>query len=77
MAARARGFGGHFTSVLARQEPALRDLLGFPPHFALATLLPLGEPVRQVTRLRRNPVEDFTTVGSFDGPALRPVADGV
>lgn len=77
MAARARGFGGHFTSVLARQEPALRDLLGFPQHFALATLLPLGEPVRQVTRLRRNPVEDFTTVGSFGGPALRPMADGV
>lgn len=77
LAARARGFGGHFTSVLARQERAVRELLGFPAHFALATLLPLGEPAKQVTKLRRHPVEDFTTVGTFDGPALGPGgADG-
>jgi nitroreductase len=70
LAARERGFGGHFTSVLSRQEPALRELLGVPPNFALATVLPLGRPVKQVTRLSRRPVEDFTTVGTFDGPPL-------
>jgi nitroreductase len=70
LAARERGFGGHFTTLLARQEPALRDLLGFPPGTVLATMLPLGRPAKQVTRLRRRPVEDFTTVGSYHGPRL-------
>lgn len=77
LAARARGFGGHFTSVLSRQEPALRRLLDFPSHYALATLLPLGEPAKRITKLRREPVESFTTVGSFTGPAFRsPVSEG-
>jgi nitroreductase len=68
LAARERGYGGHFTSVLARQEAALRRLLHIPQHMALATMLPLGQPTTQVTKLRRQPVEEFTTVGTFDGP---------
>lgn len=74
LAARARGFGGHVTSVLARQEPALRQLLNIPKHHALATMLPLGRPVKELTKLRREPVHSFTTVGTFDGPALEPGA---
>jgi len=70
LAARDVGLGGHLTSVLARQEPALRALLHVPDHFVLATMIPLGRPVREVTRLRRAEVEEFTTVGSFDGPPL-------
>jgi len=70
LAARARGYGGHVTSVLARQEHALRELLHIPDHFALGTMLPLGRPARQITKLRRAPVEEFTTVGTFDGPAF-------
>jgi nitroreductase len=70
LAARDAGYGGHFTSVLARQEPALRELLGIPPQYALATMLPLGKPTRQITKLRRAPVEEFTTVERFDGPAF-------
>ena len=71
LAARDRGLGGHFTSVLARQEGALRQLLHIPSHMALATMLPLGRPEHPVTRLRRQAVEDFTTIGTYDGPALR------
>lgn len=71
LAARDRGYGGHITSVLARQEPALRGLLAIPPHHALATMLPIGRPAKTVTKLRREPVESFTTVDSFDGEALR------
>jgi nitroreductase len=67
LAARERGYGGHFTSVLARQEHALRQLLRVPDQFALATVLPLGRPQREITRLRREPVEAFTTVDVFDG----------
>jgi nitroreductase len=70
LAAREAGYGGHFTSVLARQEPALRSLLGIPANYALATMLPLGKPVRQITKLRREPVEEFTTVERLDGPAF-------
>jgi nitroreductase len=71
LAARARGFGGHFTSVLARQEPALRELLNIPEEHVLATMLPIGKPVKTLTKLRRQPVESFATVGMFDGPPLR------
>jgi nitroreductase len=70
LAARDVGLGGHLTSVLARQEPALRALLNIPDRYILATMLPIGRPVKEITKLGRAPVEEFTTVGSFDGPAL-------
>lgn len=70
LAARDAGYGGHITSVLARQEPALRELLAIPSDYALATMIPLGKPAKEVTRLRRAKVEDFTTVETFDGPAF-------
>jgi nitroreductase len=70
LAARDAGYGGHVTSVLARQERELRELLNIPDHFILATMLPLGRPVREVTKLRRAPVEDFAVVGTFDGAAF-------
>ena len=70
LAARERGYGGHLTSVLARQEPEVRRLLAIPDDHALATMIPLGRPTRELTRLRRLPVEDFTTAGTFDGPVF-------
>ena len=70
LAARDAGYGGHFTSVLARQEPALRELLGIPKTYALATMLPLGKPTKEITKPRGAKVETFTTVERFDGPAF-------
>jgi nitroreductase len=70
LAARDVGLGGHVTSVLARQEPALRKLLAIPEHFVLATMVPLGRPAREITKLRRVSVEEFTTSESFDGPTF-------
>jgi nitroreductase len=67
LAARGLGYGGHITSVLARQEHALRELLHIPDHFVLATMLPLGRPAREITKLRRAPVEEFAVVETFDG----------
>jgi nitroreductase len=72
LAARDRGFGGHITSVLARQEPALRELLRLPPEHILATMLPLGRPGKKITRLRRIPVEEFTRRDTADGPRFLP-----
>jgi nitroreductase len=70
LAARAAGYGGHLTTVLAREERAVRELLRIPNEYALATMIPLGKPVKEVTKLRRVEVEEFTTVETFDGPAL-------
>ena len=41
-----------------------------PDTHLVAGVLALGRPVRQPTRLRRGPVEEFATVDRFDGPAL-------
>lgn len=67
LAARNEGLGGVITTVLAREEAAVRELVGAPVGFGLAGLIALGHPVKQVTRLRRRAVEEFTTVDRFDG----------
>ncbi|MDQ3906617.1 MAG: nitroreductase family protein [Actinomycetota bacterium] len=72
LAARNEGLGGVLTSVLGRQEPAVRELIGIPEGHAIAGLIALGHPVRTVRKLRRRPVEQFTTVDLFDGPAFVP-----
>ncbi|MBV9314559.1 MAG: nitroreductase family protein [Pseudonocardia sp.] len=70
LAARNEGLGGVLTSVLTRQEPAVRELLGIPRDYAVAGLLAIGRPVKTITKLRRNPVEEFTFVDRFDGRPL-------
>jgi nitroreductase len=72
LAARNEGLGGVLTSVLVRQEPAVRKLIGIPDDHAVAGLIALGHPVRTVRTLRRRPVEQFTTVDRFDGPGFEP-----
>jgi nitroreductase len=68
LAARNEGLGGVMTSVIARQEPALRELLGIPEGYAVAGLLALGRPRKRIRRLRRKPVEEFTYRDRFGGP---------
>ena len=72
LAARAEGLGGVLTTYLAGREPEAQAILGIPEHHAIAALLPIGHPVKQLTRLRRGPVEGFTTVDRFDGPTFSP-----
>lgn len=67
LAARNEGLGGIITSVLARQEPAVKELLHIPDGHAVAALIALGTPKKRVTKLRRAAVEEFTTVDAFDG----------
>lgn len=71
LAARNEGLGGVLTSVLARQEPAARELLGIPEGFAVAGLIALGRPQQHITRLRRRPVEEFTFRDRFDSEPFR------
>jgi nitroreductase len=67
LAARAEGLGGVMTTFLCRREAETRALLGFPAHVGVAAMVVLGEPVKQVTRLRRRPVEEFTHLDHWDG----------
>jgi nitroreductase len=70
LAARERGLGGVITTFLSRAEPAAGPALGLPADHALVATIFLGHPVHQPTKLRRNPVEAFTTRDRFDGPAF-------
>lgn len=70
LAARAEGLGGVVTTAVVPAEDEVRRLLDLPDTHAVAALIPLGVPVRQLTRLKRRPVEDFTTVDRFNGPPL-------
>ncbi|MCB1645824.1 MAG: nitroreductase family protein [Pseudomonadales bacterium] len=66
-AARNEGLGGVLTTFIANQEPLVKPLLNVPDDHAVCALIAIGEPVRQLTRLRRKPVEDFTVIDRFDG----------
>ncbi|HET7325778.1 MAG TPA: nitroreductase family protein [Nocardioidaceae bacterium] len=70
LAAREEGYGGTFNTMAIAEEPAVKELLGIPERYAVAALLPLGRPVKQVTRLRRVAVADFVVRERFDGEAL-------
>lgn len=67
LAARNEGLGTTITTFLVRQEPAARELLHLPDGTAIASVVAMGHPVKQLTRLRRRPVEDFTHVDAADG----------
>ncbi len=71
LAARAYGLGGVMTTFLSRNEMAAAPALGLPPDHALAATLFLGVPTHQNTKLRRNPVNSFTTINRFDGESLQ------
>ena len=43
-----------------------------PEEVALAAVLALGHPVKQLRRLTREPVESFTTVDGYDGAPFHP-----
>jgi nitroreductase len=72
LAARHEGFGGTITTLAAAREPAVQALLGLPAHVALAAVMPLGRPVKAITKLRRKPVEEFASLERWGGPPLKP-----
>ena len=67
LAARAEGYGGTMTTISLAVEPQLKAMLAIPQHWAIASLVPIGKPVRQLTRLKRKPVEELAVRGTFDG----------
>jgi nitroreductase len=72
LAARNEGFGGTITTMAVAEEPALKELLGIPDPYAVAAVVPLGKPVRQVTRLTRVGVDELTHLEHWGGGPLQP-----
>ncbi len=70
MAARHEGFGGTMTTLATAQEPKIQTLLGIPRHVAVCAVMPLGRPVRELTKLKRKSVAEFTMRERWDGPSL-------
>lgn len=71
LAARNEGFGGTITTMAVAEEPALKELLGIPDPFAVAAVVPLGKPVRQLTKLTRVEVAELTHLERWEGPPLQ------
>ena len=67
LAAHNEGYGGVLTTAAVAEEPRVTELLGIPKDYAIAALLPLGKPVRQVTKLKRKPVAEIASRERFDG----------
>lgn len=70
LAARDEGLAGVMTTMVVRDEAAVKEILAVPDTHAVAGVLALGHPVHQPTKLRRGPVEEFATVDRFDGLPL-------
>ncbi len=67
LAARNEGYGGTLTTMPIAEEPAVRTLLGIPEHVAVCAVIPIGKPVRQLTKLKRKRVPEFVTTERWDG----------
>ena len=67
LAARNEGYAGTITTMAVDKEAQVQELLGIPSHWAVAAVIPLGKPLKQLTRLKRNPVEEILFTNSWDG----------
>jgi len=70
LAARNEGFGGTITTMAVAEEPAVKELLGVPEPYAVACVIPLGKPVKQLTKLRRVGVADLARHENWNGEAF-------
>ena len=68
LAARQAGYGGTITTMAVAAEPQVQALLHIPKDHAVAAIVPLGKPAKQLTKLTRRPVEEIATREYFDGP---------
>ena len=70
LSARNEGLGGTLTTFIGGRESALKELLHVPDEYAFAAMIPMGKPVKQLTRLSRKPVSEFAVKEYFDGASL-------
>jgi nitroreductase len=67
LAARQAGYGGTITTLAAAEEPKVQALLGIPSDHAVCAIVPLGKPVKQLSKLKRRSVAEIATRERFDG----------
>jgi nitroreductase len=67
LASRHEGFGGTITTLATAREADIQTLLGIPSHVAVCALVPLGRPVRRLSKLKRRSVADFTRRERWNG----------
>ncbi len=67
LAARNEGYGGTITTMATAREPLVQQLLDIPAHWAVAAVMPLGKPLKQLTRLKRKPVSEILFTDSWSG----------
>jgi len=72
LAARQEGYAGTITTLACSQEPKIQLLLGIPSHVAVAAVMPLGRPVKSLTKLKRKAVPDFAMLERWGGAPLAP-----
>ena len=70
LAARQEELAGVMTTMVVRQAELVRRLLRVPDSYLVAGVLALGRPVHRASKLRREPVENFATIDTFDGDPL-------
>ncbi len=70
LAARHEGFSGTITTLAVAQEPKLQEFLGIPQHVAVCAIMPLGRPRKQLTKLKRKAVPEFTMLERWGGQPL-------
>lgn len=67
LAARNEGFGGTITTMAVASEPEVKALLGIPEPYAVACVVPMGKPVKQLTKLTRVEVADLARRETWNG----------
>jgi nitroreductase len=70
LAARQAGYGGTITTIAIAAEEGIKELLNSPNDHAVCALVPLGKPVKQLSKLKRRPVAEIAVCETFDGPAF-------
>jgi nitroreductase len=66
LSARNEGYAGTMTTWGVGSEPEIQTLLGMPRHWAVAAIMPLGKPVKQLTKLKRKPVDEILCTDRWD-----------
>lgn len=67
LGARNEGYGGTMTTWAVGSEPEIKELLAIPGNWAVAAIVPLGKPQKQLTKLKRKPTEDILFENSWSG----------
>ena len=70
LAARHEGLGGTLTTFAAGAEADVKAHFDVPDEMALAAMIPMGQPVKQLTKLTRKPVADFVRKEHWHGETL-------